>query len=203
MTFRLTDPSPERWKKYKDCTSTIDRICVEHDIILEKRIVDNENFELTEHFFVTDNVKFHDAVIEIAKLLAQHKLTNTVVYSSVVKEPRKFNSCVTWTLADNYRSDSNWYHWKELQQTISEYAGFYGVRQKLHHDKKTYSTEVCSEFTDISEWSNFSFYTGQIVAKNNLEIVPKDEQEISEVIQDNLFEELSTVTKTHKQLTLF
>ena len=203
ITFRLNDPTPERWATYLNMLNEIDIIYRKHKIHIEKRLVDHDSYEITAYLFVPSIVNLHDASFKILKVLTKAGISTTVVYNQVIERPRLYTSTSIWTLSEGYRNDIVWHKWEKLMEELDLFAGDYGCKQTRIKDKRNYSCEITVEFSDFEAMHKLIYHSGQMMAHQNIIIEPEEEKGFSEIMTEDIFDEISFVTRQHKQLSLF
>ena len=179
----------------------VDEICVEHGLIVEKRCTNEEAYEFTTTIVEPPTGNLHTATIKVVSLLAKNGIENKLVYSNSVERPRIHTVVGTWTLAIGSRSLKHWNKWLKVMPEVDAFGGEYDIRSKRILDHVNFSCELTNTFTDIESFTKFVFYSSQLCSRTGVMLEPLEEHKMSEVIADDLFEELKSTTRQHKQLS--
>ena len=203
LTFRLVKPTEKKWFRYKSLVPEVDKICIKHGLLIEKRCSDEDAYEFTVTVIEPATGNLANSTIEVASLLAKNGIQNKLVYSNSIERPRIHTVTGTWTLSEGYRSQKNWDKWLKSMPEIDAYAGEYEIKSKRILDHVYFTCELTNTFTDIESFTKFVFFSSQLCCRGNIQLEPVEGHKISEAVAEDLFEELNCVCGNHKQLTLF
>ena len=201
LTFRLVNPTEERWFTYKKLVPEIDKICIKYGLIVEKRCTNEDTYEFNVTLVEPPTASLHNATMACASLLAGHGIENKLVYSNSIQRPRIHTAIAKWTLAPGYRTQEKWDQWVKIMPEIDSFAGEYDIRSKRVLDPENYVCELTNTFTDMESFTKFVFYSSQLCSGRSIMLEPVEEHKISEVIAEDIFSELKSTTRQHKQLS--
>ena len=202
LTFRLVNPTEDRWFDYKALIPQVDMICNNHGLIVEKRCINEDTFEVTVTLVEPATGNLHNASMEVTIMLGKHGIENKLVYSNSIQRPRIHTASAKWTLKESCRSKDNWDKWCSIMEEIDSFAGEYDIRAKRVLDPENYVCELTNTFTDMESFTKFVFYSSQLCSGRGIMLEPVEEHKISEVIAEDIFSELKSTTRQHKQLSL-
>ena len=202
LTFRLMNPTEKKWFLYKSLVPHVDEICVEHGLIVEGRCSNEDTHEFTVTIVEPPTGNLHNATIKVAALLAKNGIENKLVYSNSIERPRIHTAVAKWTLAAGYESKDNWDKWVAVMPEIDAYAGEYEIKSKRNLDPENYVCELTNTFTDMESFTKYVFYSSQLCSGRGIMLEPVEEHKMSEVIAEDIFSELKSTTRQHKQLSL-
>ena len=203
ITFRLENPSLEKFKIWIDCYAEIDKIIARNGIVLENRTSNESEFEVTITIFVDSIDVLHNTSMAVTKLLAHHGIFTKIVYSSAVKAPTLHKVETAWTLSGGNRDEVTWQKWLALMPKIDSFALSNGVRQTRVNNHKNFSSKIYSESLDFNSFSINSFHVGKFITDAQILIEPLEDYIYSETASDDIFDKISELSQRHKQLTLF
>jgi len=202
LTFRLENPTDDLWFKYKSLIPQVDQICNDNGLIVEKRVINEDTYEITVEVVEPATGNLHNASMQVTMFLGKYGIENKLVYQNSIQRPTIYKAAATWTLAELYRTDKHWNKWVALMPEIDSFAGEYDIRSKRILDSVKYNCELTNTFTDMESFTKFVFYSSQLCVSRDVMLVPFEEAKLSEVIAEDIFSELKSTTRQHKQLSL-
>jgi len=199
LKFALDAPTFEKWELYKGLIPMIDQVCTDNGLFIESRIPNEEDHTVVVTSFANNETCIINSCIHGILLLEKHGLSATVVEAKRIRNPETYQIRLSCNLQVGYQNKINLDKWLELSHTIDSFAGLRSVKLKREWDFTNYSMCLTGAYIDPIAWTQVSFYSGALYAKNKLAF---DLNEWTQPIeQEDILDELIALSSNHRQLS--
>jgi hypothetical protein len=203
ITFQLVNPNVAKWELYTSLMPFVDKICGDHEIIIERRTIDIPNWEMTEIVVVNCQKKLFTAKHKVVELLQTNNIETNVIAMKMIHPPVIKRNNTYWRIQELHQTIPNMDRWVAVMPKIDLYAKSYGITIHRIINRKTFSCAVSYDYIEDHHVEVIAFYAGQQIGGANVYLEHNYCPETVEDIKtDNLFDELSTTTMKHRQLSL-
>tara|TARA_R110002049_G_scaffold147703_1_gene310584 strand:- start:26 stop:652 length:627 start_codon:yes stop_codon:yes gene_type:complete len=203
VTFKLEKPNLAKWGLYTSLMPEVDSLCSDHGIIVEKRTCNIDTYEISEVIVATCQKRLFTAKHKVVELLQRNNIETTIVFLAALSTPVIQKSVTNWRIQELHQTTPNMDRWVACMVKIDQYAKSYGIDIHRIINRKTFSCAVSYDYIEDHHPELIAFYAGQVLAQTNIYLDHNDCHETAEnILTDNLFDELSTTTAQHRQLSL-
>lgn len=202
ITFKLVNPNLAKWKLYTSLMPQVDLLCSNYGIIVEKRTCNIETYEISEVIVATCQKKLFTAKHKIVELLQRNYIESRIEYLDVLSSPVIQKSVTNWRIQEVYQTIPTMDRWVACMVKVDLYAKSYGIDIHRIINRKKFSCAIRYDYIEDHIPELIAFYAGQLLAQANIYLDHNDFHETAEDVKtDNLFDELSTTTRQHRQLS--
>ena len=193
VKFRLEYPTREKWDLYISLIPKIDRIMLENDVELLKRIPKELHFTTEELLNYSNEEYYTQTVMELTKFTNSHKLFFKLIKKIDEPSQEGFKTTITLRLRDGYRTQNNWENLIKKMPAVKDSCAFNGVHISRELDLNNYSVRSTAYYKRTQEIVNAFFVSGWIYGQSNINL------EISEIFEESysldLIKDIKKITK--------
>ena len=199
LKFKLDNATYEKWELYKGLIPMIDQVCTDNGLFIESRIPNEKDHTVVVTSFANNETCIINACIHGILLLEKHGLSAAVVEAKRIRNPENYQIRLTCNLQVGYQNKKNLDKWLELSHIVDSFAGLRTVKLKREWNFSEFAMDLTGSFVNPIAWTQVSFYSGALYAKNKLAF---DLNEWTQPIeQEDILDELIALSSNHRQLS--
>ena len=199
LTFKLNDPSFEKFEIWKGLGASINKLCAEQGLIIESRTYDEKNYTQTVVSNAPDrNTIFlctHDTIV----LLVEHGISTTCTIATQNDSPEMHHLRINLKLTKRQRNNKYFNLWIKVAKTIDAECRRFNVYVERTLNAEDFSMHLSVKFMNQYDWAYLSYFAGNACGKAGIELMHYES--FVDPNCEDILDQITHVTGKHKQLS--
>jgi hypothetical protein len=199
LTFRLDNPTIEKWELYKGLSASIDKIASDMGLITVNRIFCESDYTCHVESKCPDNETIFKCFLKVTNLLSKHGITVTCISAMQYAPPEQIDISMDIILAEGNRDSKSFKKWESIAKIIDAECKIRGVYIKRVKDPENFRMTLFASYTNHFDWSYIGFFAGHLFGLANIKIILSEP--VMDIKTEDILDEITHVTGRHKQLS--